>query len=51
MFEDEIEGVQIMIESQSGDHPIDDIKMSFAQSFRAPGCHIYDAVAQVLKKQ
>ncbi len=50
MFEDEIEGVQIIMESQSGRYPIDDMKMSFAPSFRAPGCHIYDVVAQGLKK-
>ncbi len=37
MFEDEIEGARIIMESQSGEHLIDDMKMSFAPSFRAPG--------------
>ena len=31
-------------------HPNDDMKMSYAPSFRAPGGHIFDVVAQGLKK-
>ncbi len=50
MFEDEIEGVRIITESQLGRHPNEDIKMSSAPSFRAPGGHIFDVVAQGLKK-
>ncbi len=38
------------MESQSGCHPNKDIKMSYAPSFRAPGGHIFDVVAQGLKK-
>ncbi len=38
------------MESQLGRHPNDDIKMSCVPSFRAPGGHIFDVVAQVLKK-
>ena len=37
MFEDEIGGVRIIIESQSGGHPNEDMKMSSAPKFRAPG--------------
>jgi hypothetical protein len=48
MFEDEIGGVRIIMESQSGKHPIDDMKMSSAPSFRAPGGDIFDVVAQGL---
>ena len=51
MFEDErIGGVRIMIESQSGGHPYMDMKMSSAPSFGAPGGHIFDVVAQGLKR-
>ena len=49
MFEDEIGGVRIIMEAQSGGHPIDDMKMSSAPSFRALGGHIFDVVAQGLK--
>ena len=38
------------MESQSGYHPTEDLKMSYAPSFRASGGHIFDVVAQVLKK-
>ena len=38
------------MESQSGCHPNEDMKMSYAPSFRAPGGHIFDVVAQGLKK-
>ncbi len=48
MFGDEIEGVRIIMESQSGGHH-NDMKMSSAPSFRASGGHIFDVVAQVLK--
>ena len=37
------------MESQSGCHPNEDMKMSYAPSFRAPGGHIFDVVAQGLK--
>ena len=50
MFEDEIGGVRIIMESQSGRYPNEDMKMSYAPSFRAPGGHIFDVVAQGLKK-
>ena len=50
MFEDEIGGVRIIIESQSVKHPNEDMKMSSAPSFWAPGGHIFDVVAQGLKK-
>ncbi len=50
MFEDEIEGVLIIIESQSGWRPNEDMKVSLAPSFGAPGCHILGVVAQGLKK-
>ncbi len=52
MFEDEIGGVRIIMESQFqlGGHPNEDMKMSSAPSFRAPGVHIFDVVAQGLKK-
>ena len=50
IFEDEIGGVRIIIESQSGGLPNEDMKMSSAPSFRAPGGHIFDVVAQGLKK-
>jgi hypothetical protein len=36
--------------SQSGCHPNEDMKMSYAPRFRAPGGHIFDVVAQILKK-
>ena len=38
------------MESQLGWHPNEDMKMSYAPSFRAPGGHIFDVVAQILKK-
>ena len=50
MFEDEIGGVRIIMESQSGRHPNEGMKMSSAPNFRAPGGHIVDVVAQGLKK-
>ncbi len=50
MFEYEVGGVRIIMEYQSGGHPNDDIKMSSAPSFGAPGGHIFDVVAQGLKK-
>ncbi len=42
--------MRIIIESQSGGRSNDDIKMSSAPSFGAPGGHIFDVVAQGLKK-
>ncbi len=50
MFEVEIGGVRITIESQSWGRPNGDMKMSSAPSFGAPGGHIFDVVAQGLKK-
>jgi hypothetical protein len=50
MFEVEIVGVRIIIESQSRGRPKEDMKMSSASSFGAPGGHIFDVVAQGLKK-
>ncbi len=50
MFEDETEGVLIIIESQSGWCPNEDMKVSLAPSFGAPGSHILGVVAQGLKK-
>ena len=38
------------MESQFGWHPNEDMKMSYAPSFRAPGGHIIDVVAEGLKK-
>ena len=38
------------MESQSGWHPNKDMKMSYAPSCRAAGGHIFDVVAQGLKK-
>ena len=38
------------MESQLGWHPNEDMKMRYAPSFRAPGGHIFDVVAEVLKK-
>ena len=38
------------MESQRGWHPNEDMKMSYAPSFRASGGHIFDVVAQILKK-
>ncbi len=38
------------MESQCGLHPNEDMKMSHAPSFSAPGNHIYDVVVQGLKK-
>ena len=37
-------------ESQSGGRPNEDMTMSYAPSFRASGGHIFDVVAQILKK-
>ena len=42
--------VRTIMESQWGWHPNEDMKMSYGPSFRAPGGHIFDAVAQELKK-
>ena len=50
MFEDKIGGVRIIMEFQSVRHPNEDMKMSYAPSCRAPGGHIFDVVAQGLKK-
>jgi hypothetical protein len=50
MFEVEIGGVRIIIESQSGGRPNEDIITSSAPSFGALGGHIFDVVAQGLKK-
>ena len=36
--------------SQLGWHRNEDMKMSYAPSFRALGGHIFDVVAQILKK-
>ncbi len=47
MFEDEIGGVRIIIESQSGERPNEDMKMSSAPCFWAPGGHISDVVGEV----
>ena len=38
------------MESKLGWHPTEDMKMSYAPSFGASGGHIFDVVAQVLKK-
>ena len=38
------------MESQLGWHPNEDMNMSYAPSFRAPGGHIFDVVAQILKQ-
>ena len=38
------------MESQLGWHPNKDMKMSYAPNFRASGGHIFDVVAEVLKK-
>jgi hypothetical protein len=50
MFEDKIGGVRIIMESQLGGHPNKDMKMSSAPSSSAPGGHIFEVVAQGLKK-
>jgi hypothetical protein len=50
MFEDETGGVRIIIESLSGGRPNEDMKMSSAPSFGAPGGPNFDVVAQGLKK-
>ena len=42
--------MRIIIEAQCGRRPIEDIKMSSAPSFGAPGGHIFDVVAEGLKK-
>jgi hypothetical protein len=46
MFEDEIGGVRITIDFQSGWRPNEDMKMSSAPSFGAPGSLIFVVVAQ-----
>ena len=51
MFEDEIGNVRTIMESQLGWRPNEDMKMSYAPSFRAPGGHIFDVVAEKLKKK
>ena len=38
------------METQLGWHPNEDMKMSYAPSLRAPRGHIFDVVAQGLKK-
>ncbi len=38
------------MESQLGWHPNEDMKMSYAPSFSAPGGHIFHVVVQGLKK-
>ncbi len=48
IFEDEIGGVGIIIESQLGERSNEVIKMSSALCFGAPRGHISDVVAQVL---
>ncbi len=50
MFEDEIGDVRIIMESRLGGHPNKDIKMGSAPSFSAPEGHIFEVVAQELKK-
>ncbi len=50
IFEDEIGNVRTIMASQSGCHPNEDMKIRYAPSFRAPGGHIFDVVAQGLKK-
>jgi hypothetical protein len=40
IFEDEIGGVRTVMASQLGWHRNEDMKMSYAPSFRAPGGHI-----------
>ncbi len=46
MFEDEIEGVRIIIDFQSGWRPNEDMKVTSAVSFGAPGSLIFVVVAQ-----
>ncbi len=48
IFEDEIGGVRIIIESQLGRRSNEDVKISSAPCFGAPGGHISDVVARVL---
>ncbi len=48
IFEDEIVGVRIIIEAESGGRPNEDMKMSSAPCFGAPEGDISDVVAQVL---
>ena len=50
MFEIEFGGVRIIIDCQSGWCPNEDMKMSCAPSFGVLGGHIFDVVAQGLKK-
>ncbi len=50
MFEVEIGGVGIIIGFQSWKRPNGHMKMSSEPSFGAPGGHIFDVVAQGLKK-
>ncbi len=49
-FEDEIGNVRTILESQSGWNPNEDMQMSYAPSFSAPGGHIFYVVAQELNK-
>ena len=46
MFENEIRGVRIIIDCQSGWCPNEDMKMSSTPSFGAPGSLILVVVAQ-----
>jgi hypothetical protein len=50
MFEVEIGGVRIIVESQSGGRPNEDMHMSSAPSFGVPGGHIFVVVAHGVKK-
>ncbi len=50
MFEDEIGGVQIIIESQPGGRSNEGMKMSSGPSFGAPRVHIFDVAVQGVKK-
>jgi hypothetical protein len=42
--------VRTIMKSQFGCHPNEDMKMSYAPSFRVLGGHIFDVVAEVVKK-
>ncbi len=42
--------MRTIMKSQLGCHPNEDMKMSYAPSFRALGGHIFDVVAEVVKK-
>jgi hypothetical protein len=50
MFGVKIGGVQQIIDSQEGCRPDEDMIVSSAPSFGGPGGHIFDVVAQVVKK-